>query len=431
MSQTMSQPSRRGRGAALVLLAAVLLAACEGAVLPASSVSVPSAVAPAATPAPGESPTPEASPPAEDPSPSAGVPVEGSLGGYWRVQESPDRSAPVALTGAVDRQAFVVYRVEPSCAEEPCERIRLSVLPPTYSGTLRELDLTRTGDAYASRAAEGVAGPCLTDDGTSVPGGARTSEVTRLWLEEVRQTGTAVTSLELRGEIVVTGELTDAGRSAGCEPWTLRYAIIGSETGAPADPGDGPTPTSGATTADTVPRPDLRFTITGATVAYFSIRGRTVDAIAASVGAGGVKACGRIGYEWYEGDTRPSGCMSTEWRTFEVRERTRADGSCRLDVQRISARYVVRLPRWTSPARVPAPLARWWTATVTFIRDHEAGHVLIARRWVAKLRALVDGKACSRLEKIVSSWASDMQTAQEAYDQREYRRPWPPVPDGY
>ena len=103
----------------------------------------------------------------------------------------------------------------------------------------------------------------------------------------------------------------------------------------------------------------------------------------------------------------------------------------RLDVSRIAARYVVHLPRWTSPPEVPGPLAKWWRATVTFIRDHEAGHVAIGLRWVKKLPALLDGKACSKLESIMGKWAAGLQAAQEAYDSREYQATWPPAPPGY
>ena len=169
----------------------------------------------------------------------------------------------------------------------------------------------------------------------------------------------------------------------------------------------------------------------GATVDWFSIKGRTVRAMVESVAAGGVKACGRISYEWYQGDTRPSGCMETDWRTFNVSAVSQPGGSCRLDVSRIAARYVVHLPRWTSPTDVPRPLAKWWRATVTFIRDHEAGHVAIGLRWVKKLPALLDGKACSKLEAIMGKWAAGLQAAQEAYDSREYQATWPPAPPGY
>ncbi|HEY3335692.1 MAG TPA: DUF922 domain-containing protein [Candidatus Limnocylindrales bacterium] len=369
--------------------------------------------------------------PSPTPGPSAGTPVEGDLAGYWRVQESADAAAPVALVGSLGRQTFAVYRIEPTCGDEPCASLRVTVLLPSYSARIREYTLTRRGRRYATADTARDAGPCLTPGGASVPGGARISERTSIWLETVARAGTAVTTVELRGEIVLAGDPTASGDAAGCEPWATRYALSGSPTGAPQDGGVEPPPTIAPAAADLVPRPEIRLAVKGATVDWFPVTGRTVQGLLASVAAGGLKACGRISYEWYRGDTRPSGCMSTDWKTFKVIAAYQSGGACRLDVTRITAAYVVRLPRWTSPARVPAPLAKWWRATVTFIRDHEAGHVAIGLRWVKKLPGLLDGKACPKLESIMGSWAAGLQKAQEAYDADEYEAAWPPAPAGY
>ena len=415
----------------MALALALVVVGCDVALnppTPAPTASPTASLAPATTTPQGSEPT------SPRPSPTPGstpTVVEGDLAGYWRVQESTDVAAPAELVGSLDRNAFAVYLIEPACASEPCDKIGVTVLLPTYGATVREHTLNRKGNRYEATNAAKASGPCLTPDGTTVPGGATVTERTSLWLERVSRTGTAVTTTELRGETVVTGEPTTTGKAAGCEAWKVQYRISGSPTGAPAGGGTDAPPTSAPTSADVVPRPDIRLTVKGATVDWFSIKGRTVRAMVESVAAGGVKACGRISYEWYQGDTRPSGCMETDWRTFNVSAVSQPGGSCRLDVSRIAARYVVHLPRWTSPTDVPRPLAKWWRATVTFIRDHEAGHVAIGLRWVKKLPALLDGKACSKLEAIMGKWAAGLQAAQEAYDSREYQATWPPAPPGY
>ncbi|HEU0244893.1 MAG TPA: DUF922 domain-containing protein [Candidatus Limnocylindrales bacterium] len=423
----------RGR-TALLLVLAVVAAACDVAVTPSATKAPPAPTdAAPATSAPPSTPSARPSP-SPTPASSAGSPVEGDLAGYWRVQEAADAAAPIQLVGSLERRSFAVYRVEPTCGEEPCRSVRVTVLLPSYSATVREYTLTRSGLRYTSADAAdaaGATGPCLTRDGTTIPGGATVTERTSLWLEQAAQAGTAVTRTQLRGEIVVSGAPTPTGSAAGCEPWELRYALSGSPTGAPADGGTNPAPTEPPISADLVPRPDIRLTVKGATVDWFSIKGSTVRTMVESVAAGGVRACGRISYEWYQGDTRPSGCMETDWKTFRVAAVPQSGGGCRLDVRRITVAYTIHLPRWTSPAEVPAPLATWWRATVTFIRDHEAGHVAIGQRWVRKLPGLLDGKACSRLQSLMGTWAAGLQQAQEAYDAREYQAEWPPVPAGY
>lgn len=376
---------------------------------------------------PTGSPAPTAAPATE--APASPELVEGAIGGWWRVQETPQAEAPASLATALDRRQFTVYHLEPACADEPCDRVRVTVLLPTYSVTLAEYRLTRKGRLYAASQVARTTGPCETPDGTSVPAGATVTERVRLWLEQVRRAGTAVTSTQLRGEIVVEGAPTRAGETAGCEAWEARYALAGEPTGAPAVSGGGAAPTQppGTVMADL---PDIRPKIKGATVDTFSVRGSTVSALIESVARGGVKACGRINYEWYSGDTRPSGCMQSDWDTFAVVRVPAGNGSCHIDVRRISLAITVELPRWTAPDRVPKALAAWWRRIVDHIRDHEAGHVSIARKAVAKLPGLLDGKACSKLEPILAKWAASLNRAQEAYDAREYEMPWPVPPAG-
>jgi predicted secreted Zn-dependent protease len=351
------------------------------------------------------------------------------VGGWWRVQETPRIAAPAELAAALDAQSFAVYRLEPACGTDPCERVGVTVLTATYADVLAEFAMRLDDHTYASDELSVTSGPCVGPDGTTVPGGARVSERVELWLEEVGRAGTAVTSLELRGMRRVTGQPVEAGELAGCRPWEATYDLAGTRTGAPARE-DGTTEPPSDPSVATVARPEVRLTVKGAVVDYFSVKGRSVGTLIESVANGGVRACGRINYEWYNGDSRPAGCTKTDWASFDVRSVTRSDGSCRLDVQRLRARFEVELPHWTAPARVPKRLATWWTKTITFIRDHEAGHVRIGRRWVAKLRDQLDGSSCSRMQRILARWATGLNEAQQAYDRREYAKPWPTPPAG-
>jgi predicted secreted Zn-dependent protease len=421
---TRSRPSIAAR--AWLAAALIIVTGCDNAqVLP----EMPSATAPppiATVPSPEPvTPAPSAPPTAQ---PSAD-PIDGPVGGWWRIQETPRVAAPAELAAALDGQPFAVYRLVPGCAKDPCDRVGVTVLTATYADVLAEFALRLDAHVYTSDELAVTSGPCVAPDGTTVPGGARVSERVELWLEEVGRTGTAVTSLELRGTRRMAARPVEAGELAGCGPWEATYDLSGSRTGAPAsDNGtDEPPPDSSVTMVD---RPDVRLAIKGATVDYFSVKGRSVTTLGTSVANGGLRACGRINYEWYDGDNRPAGCTKTGWAAFDVRSVTRSDGSCRLDVRRIRASFEVELPRWTAPSRVPKALATWWTKTARFIRDHEAGHVTIGRRWVAKLRDQLDGSTCSRMQRILTRWATGLNEAQQAYDRREYAKPWPRPPAG-
>ena len=73
----------------------------------------------------------------------------------------------------------------------------------------------------------------------------------------------------------------------------------------------------------------------------------------------------------------------------------------------------------------------WWKDTQRYVRDHEAGHLKIDRAWFKKLRARLDGAACSKVDGIYKKWSKQLEAAQEAYDKREYARTdWPPYPLG-
>ena len=228
----------------MALALALVLAGCDVALHPPTPAPTAS---PAGSPAP-ETTTPQPSdPPSPRPSPTPGptpTVVEGDLAGCSRVQESTDNAAPAELVGSLDRNAFAVYLIEPACASEPCDKIGVKVLLPTYGATVREHTLARKGNRYEATTPPTAAGPCLTPDGTTVPGGATVTERTSLWLERVSRTGTAVTTTSSGARPSSRASPPRPGRRPAAKPWEVRYGISGSPTGAPAGGGTDAPPTS-------------------------------------------------------------------------------------------------------------------------------------------------------------------------------------------
>ena len=142
---------------------------------------------------------------------------------------------------------------------------------------------------------------------------------------------------------------------------------------------------------------------------------------------------------------RPESCSRPyRWRRLRRRRRSWAwirrcwcrpvrssSGSCRIRDADIAASYTIYIPRWTEPKRVPKRLLDWWRRIVDFIADHEAGHVRIGRDYIKRLNDRLVGKPCDDLNSIISGWARQHAAAQEAYDMREYSKPWPQPASGY
>ena len=142
-------------------------------------------------------------------------------------------------------------------------------------------------------------------------GGACATSTPHLCTAPHRPAGSSVASTLLRGRLELDIEPTDIGESAGCEPQTASFDLSGRrEEVAVRDPDGGPAipdvdPPRGAAL---VRLPTLSPKVSGATVKYFAVTGDTSIELVASVGRGGVKACGMIDYEWFRGDARPSAC---------------------------------------------------------------------------------------------------------------------------
>ena len=422
-----------GRVAALVALALLVV----GCALPPPGTPQPSATVPAASPAASASPTTDPQTPASTstPDPSASPAAELlPISGTWRVRKvlSPDQP------GLIDDPTFdeETYTVAADCPAEPCDTIEVTTTPLGLSAPATVVKLTRNGATYASTAQAAETASCLTSLGDRVDGGASSTSTLQLWIATERPAGSSVASTLLRGAVDVDIKPTDIGESAGCTPQAASFELSGRrEEVAVRDPDGGPAipdvnPPRGAAL---VRLPTLSPKVSGATVRYFGVTGDTSIELVASVGRGGVKACGMIDYEWFRGDARPSACTLTRVSDLRgsIRTSTNAAGTCRITRAAVTSSYVIHLPRWTDPDRVPKRLLDWWRRIVDFIADHEAGHVRIGRDYMKRLNARLVGKPCEDVTAIVRSWARQHAEAQEGYDMVEYAKPWPRPAAGY
>jgi predicted secreted Zn-dependent protease len=419
------------RWAALLAVASLAV----GCALPPPGTSQPST--PASPAAPARSPTaatpaPNASIPESSPSPVAELlPISGT----WRVRKV---LSPHDQSGLIDNPTFddETFTVAADCPAEPCDEVEVTTTPLGLSSPATVVRLVRQGATYASKAEPTQATTCVTSTGDRVDGGATATSTLHLWVATDRPSGSSVASTLLHGRMDLDLKPTDIGRSAGCEPQTASFDLTGRrEEVAVRDPDGGPAipdadPPRGATL---VRLPTLSPKVSGATVKYFAVTGDTSIELVASVGRGGVKACGMIDYEWYRGDARPSACTITRVTDLRasIRTSTSSAGTCRITRAAVTSSYVIHLPRWTEPDRVPKRLLDWWRRIVDFIADHEAGHVRIGLDYMKRLNSRLLGKPCEDVTAIVRSWARQHAEAQEGYDMVEYDKPWPRPAAGY
>jgi predicted secreted Zn-dependent protease len=369
--------------------------------------------------------------------PSTPTPQAGPLSGLWRVRRvlaQDDRGALLPTTAYGDD----AYDIHAACPNEPCDRIDVRAAPFGQAEplTTTSLDRDKAGPPTYRSPATDSAGPCLTADGDRVPGGASVKSTLRLWLASVRPAGTAIQSVQLQGRLDVDIAPTPIGTASGCKRQAASYTLSGRREAAAVLPGQ----TDADTTDDPIPGsdglvalPKISVSVPASEIDYFSVRGSSVDDLVAAVARGGVAACGQIDYEWYRGDARPSACTQTNFSDLTGSIQTASNsstGACRITSSKIGVTFTIHMPQWTAPKRVPAPLLAWWRAIVTFIRNHEAGHTAISRDYVKQLNAKLDGAVCSSVNAIVRKWAGQLSAAQEAYDRREYSKPWPVPPFG-
>lgn len=418
----------RSRAVAAGLALLMVVGACAESAPRATETAAPSAVPGSMSASADSSASPTAPSPAASP---AGEPLP--IGGTWRVRRvlaTEDRAGLIADRAFADE----AYEITPGCDHEPCARLEVRATPLGYGEPVTMTTLGRSDTSYASTDDDATSAVCITANGDRLAGGATARTSMTLWMATDRPAGTAVTRETLHGTIEVTLAPTSIGEAAGCEPRTITFTLTGQrEEVAVDDPSSEipqVDPPAGAAQANL---PRLSATVSGATVDYFAVRGDTSVELAASVAIGGGSACGSIDYEWFRGDARPSACTLT--RLTDVRNAIhydlRADGSCRITSADFKVAFTVYMPRWTSPARVPARLLDWWRRIIDFIADHEAGHVRIGRDYIRKLNDRLDGATCADANRIIRAWATQHSDAQEAYDRSEYAKPWPQPAPGY
>lgn len=413
-------------GLALTLVIAV---GCQGAPAqsaqsaPSTAVATfgPSAAA-AATPRPA--PTPVATEPP--------VAELGPVGGVWRVRKilSLEHRSALIPGAAFDEEAYVV---KPDCDDEPCPSIEVRMTPLGRSQPVSIANLERDGNRYVSAARAENEGPCLDEDGDAIRGGAKVTSIMRLWLSTVRASGSAVETTEMRGSLELDLQPTPVGSAAGCLPQTAAYELSGRREAVAVrdDPlPDVEQPPNTAGGLANLPRISVK--VNGAEVIYFEIEGDTVAELGASLANGGVQSCGAINYEWHEGDARPAACAVTSFPDIEdaIDQRV-SNGNCTIAKSTIRGKFAVHMPRWVAPKRVPKRLLAWWREIVEFIRDHEAGHIVINLNHLERLNKRLVGEDCEDADSIIGRWAKELSSAQEEYDRKEYQKPWPEAPAGY
>lgn len=415
-------------GLAMTLVIAV---GCQGAPAPTTAQSAPPSTA-VATSSPSAAaaatPRPAPTPVATEPP----VAELGPVGGVWRIRKIlslEDRSALIP-GAAFDEEAYVV---KPDCDDEPCPSIEVRMTPLGRSQPVSIANLERDGNRYVSAARAENEGPCLDEDGDAIRGGAKVTSIMRLWLSTVRASGSAVETTEMRGSLDLDLEPTPVGSAAGCLPQTAAYELSGRREAvavrdAPLPDVEQPPNTAGGLA--NLPRISVK--VNGAEVIYFEIEGDTVAELGSSLANGGVQSCGAINYEWHEGDTRPAACAVTSFPDIEdaVDQRV-SNGNCTIAKSTIRGKFAVHMPRWVAPKRVPKRLLAWWREIVEFIRDHEAGHVVINLNHLERLNKRLVGEDCEDADSIIGRWAKELSSAQEEYDRKEYQKPWPEPPAGY
>lgn len=425
-----SMRRRAATGQLGLAMSLVIAVGCQGAPAPSTAQSAPSTAVATSSPgaATAATPRPAPTPVASEPP----VAELGPVGGVWRVRKilSLEHRSALIPGAAFDEEAYVV---KPDCDDEPCPSIEVRMTPLGRSQPVSIAILERDGNRYVSAARAENEGPCLDEDGDAIRGGAKVTSIMRLWLSTVRASGSAVETTEMRGSLDLDLEPTPVGSAAGCLPQTAAYELSGRREAvavrdAPLPDVEGPPNTAGGLA--NLPRISVK--VNGAEVIYFEIEGDTVAELGASLADGGVQSCGAINYEWHEGDTRPAACAVTSFPDLEdaIDQRV-SNGNCTIAKSTIRGKFAVHMPRWVAPKRVPKRLLAWWREVVEFIRDHEAGHVVINLNHLERLNKRLVGEDCEDADSIIGRWAKELSSAQEEYDRKEYQKPWPEPPAGY
>ncbi len=203
---------------------------------------------------------------------------------------------------------------------------------------------------------------------------------------------------------------------AGPSPVPSSSLDLPSSPSAAPSPAPTPSPTPGF-----VALPKLSPKVSGATMKYYAVVGRTATGLIEAMHARG------------PADTDPDSEILAQaaihW-SYAYRYRVSSAGACLVTSATVTARYTVTLPRWTGPSRVRAELLAWWRLVLDVLRDHEARHVRIYGKWMAQLRERLVGARCGAVTSIVGSVKRGMNAENDRLDDREGTMEWPPYDGG-
>jgi predicted secreted Zn-dependent protease len=372
---------------------------------------------PSLEPSPGPTPTPTPSP---TPTPIPLTPYAGRLSGTWLLTQ--ELATDARLNAVFARE--LLLSVRPRCDAGPCT-VTVRLVDPRTEETLAT-QRVKPDDGYRFSIDAGFGDMCRGADGRTVEGGA--TRTTSYEIQALAQAGTNDVVLAIEGGLRL--EPTKRGKAVGCGP--LAYGFEGAaekltnETRATVADRLTPIPETAL-----VGRPGFKVSIKGVRMVYYPVKGTSATKLedAWAEQSSKKKHCGKIDYEWHTGSRRTTSCIKLTWSATTLQQTNAATGSCVVVSVNIDPRYTMPIARWTGPDVVPRGLVTWWKDTQRYVRDHEAGHVKIYRTWIRKLRARLDGVACSKVDAIYKKWNKQVDAAQEAYDKREYARTdWPPRP---
>lgn len=265
-----------------------------------------------------------------------------------------------------------------------------------------------------------IPGPTLAQstDATPAPDCATVFAAADAILGAVRATGSTV-SPELRLALL---DLTIAG-CATRNDWLIAAPdhpdlLDGSGPsillGARCDaPGSSLAATSPCAPIRLVARPKVTPTVKGAQrTKTYPIVGASPDELFTQMQINGSAGC----------PTHALACVTIQPR---IQPLVTTSGTCRVIGIRASLAIEAVVPRWTGPRRVPVELAAWWRVVAKRIGTHEAQHIRIANKHLAKLRREIIGKPCSSLQAYATKWSRQLTAAQDAFDRKDAERPWP------
>ena len=359
------------------------------------------------------SPTARASQPAVTAAPVAlPAPFLGRLEGNFLVSYTPDTAGAAAGLYPVDE----LLVVKPTCKKGACSS-GVVIKDPLTGKAIGSATFELGSDGYRLKHSASRDDQCRGADGLTVEDGITARSSTTL----TALTRPGIEGPWLEGDRSVSTKLASPGTAVECGSGTFAFSVE-SRRVERADLGGLAASVTQPPLPDLVERPDDKVTIPGVHMVYFAVKGtgagELMDAWAATSSRS--KYCGRVGYSWYEGSGETLSCAKVSWTTSYRTRTYYSTGACTVTSVSIKVRYSMPIARWTGPSVVPRALVPWWKATQRMVRDHEAGHFALDRRWLSTLRHRLLGARCSSVKAIQDKVSRQLSAAQEAYDKEKY-----------